>query len=130
MKKVTDINLIIGKAIRNGLANRGMTQGELANIVGSTQRSISAYINGNAQPPLDILSMICKELHINMNQLLHIPDYDFPGRVVHDPIELYLLEILDEIPEQKKMTFLHLIRDIVTFEKQEKEENENVTFDH
>lgn len=57
MKKVTEINLRVGDAIRKGLQRKGMTQKELAALVGSTQRSISSYINGNAQPPLDILCL-------------------------------------------------------------------------
>ena len=79
MKKVTEINLKVGDAIRKGLQRKGMTQKELAMLVGSTQRSISSYINGNAQPPLDILSLICRILEINMNQILQIPDYNFQG---------------------------------------------------
>lgn len=67
MKKVTEINLRVGDAIRKGLQRKGMTQKELAALVGSTQRSISSYINGNAQPPLDILSLICRILEINMD---------------------------------------------------------------
>ena len=51
MKKVAEINLRVGDAIRKGLQRKGMTQKELAALVGSTRRSISSYINGNAQPP-------------------------------------------------------------------------------
>lgn len=43
MKKVTEINLRVGDAIRKGLQRKGMTQKELAALVGSTQRSISSY---------------------------------------------------------------------------------------
>ena len=39
MKKVTEINLRVGDAIRKGLQRKGMTQKELAALVGSTQRS-------------------------------------------------------------------------------------------
>ena len=97
MKKVTEINLRVGDAIRKGLQRKGMTQKELAALVGSTQRSISSYINGNAQPPLDILSLICRILEINMNQILQIPDFNFPGRMLHDPIELEFMKVFDQI---------------------------------
>lgn len=116
MKKVTEINLTVGQAIRNGLHKKGLTQRELAEIVGSTQRSISSYINGNAQPPLDILSNICRILEINMNQLLHIQDYSFPARLVQNPQELAFLKILDMIPTNKRSAFLDVLRAIAAYE--------------
>lgn len=117
MKKVTEINLTVGQAIREGLHKKGLTQRELAEIVGSTQRSISSYINGNAQPPLDILSNICRILEINMNQVLHIPDYNFPARLVQNPQELAFLKIFDTIPVSKRPAYLEILRAILTFDK-------------
>ena len=115
MKKVTEINLRVGDAIRKGLQRKGMTQKELAALVGSTQRSISSYINGNAQPPLDILSLICRILEINMNQILQIPDFNFPGRMLHDPVELEFMKIFDQVPEERRMTFTKLMKSILSF---------------
>ena len=81
----------------------------------STQRSISSYINGNAQPPLDILSLICRILEINMNQILQIPDFNFPGRMLHDPMELEFMKIFDQVPEERRMTFTKLMKSILSF---------------
>ena len=82
MAKTTEINQAIGYAIKEGLARKHMTQSELAGIVGSTQRSISSYVTGNTQPPLDILTHICLTLEINMNQILLIPEFHNPHRIV------------------------------------------------
>lgn len=114
-EKVTEINLKVGDAIRKGLQRKGMTQKELAMLVGSTQRSISSYINGNAQPPLDILSLICRILEINMNQILQIPDYNFPGRMLHDPLELEVMKVFDQVPDEKRITFTKLMKSIISF---------------
>lgn len=108
MKKVTEINLVVGTAIRNGLQRKKMTQGELAGIVGSTQRSISSYVNGNAQPPLDILVSICRVLEINLNQILKIPDYDSSYRILNDPNEIACLKILSKIPKDKVEEYLEV----------------------
>lgn len=109
MKKVTEINLVVGKAIRDGLQRKKYTQGELAGIVGSTQRSISSYVNGNAQPPLDILVNICRVLEINLNQILRIPDYESPYRLLTDPKEIAYLKIFTGIPEDKKEEYLDIL---------------------
>lgn len=114
MKKTTEINLTVGNAIRYGLQKKNMTQRELADIIGSTQRSISSYINGNAQPPLDILSHICCALEINLNQILHIPDYNFPSRLVQDPLELAYLKILDGVPTQKRTAYLDVLKVVLS----------------
>lgn len=109
MKKVTEINLVIGDAIREGLQRKKLTQGDLASIVGSTQRSISSYVNGNAQPPLDILVSICRVLELNLNQVLRIPEYKSPYRLITDPIEIASLKILSNIPSIKKEEYLEVM---------------------
>lgn len=109
MKKVTEINLTIGNTIRDGLQKKKLTQVELANKVGSTQRSISSYVNGNAQPPLDILVHICRVLEINLNQILHIPDYDYPYRLITDPQDIAYMKIIDSISVDKKEEFLEVL---------------------
>lgn len=109
MKKVTELNLTVGKAIRDGLQRKKLTQGDLANIVGSTQRSISSYVNGNAQPPLDILVNICRTLEINLNQILRLPDYESPYRLLTDHKEIAFLKIMSTIPEEKKEEFLEVL---------------------
>ncbi|MEG0274698.1 helix-turn-helix domain-containing protein [Amedibacillus sp. YH-ame10] len=109
MKKVTEINLTVGKAIRDGLQHKKLTQGDLANIVGSTQRSISSYVNGTAQPPLDILVNICRALEINLNQILRIPDYETPYRLLTDPKEIAYLKILSGIPDERKEEYLEIL---------------------
>lgn len=109
MKKVIEINLIVGNAMRDGLIRKKMTQSDLANIVGSTQRSISSYVNGTAQPPLDILMNICRTLEINLNQLLRVPEYDSPYLLLTDHKEIAYLKILRTIPCEKKEEFLEVL---------------------
>ena len=82
MATLTEINHIVGKAIREGMQRKNMTQQELANAVGSTQRSISSYVTGKTQPPLDILNNICKELEISMDQILYKYCLKYPKEVV------------------------------------------------
>lgn len=52
------INQRVGVAIHQALKRRGMTQEQLALLIGTTQRSISAYVRGEQQPSLETLVMI------------------------------------------------------------------------
>lgn len=114
MKKVAGINLGVGNAIRKGLRRRGMTQEELATLAGSAQRSVFSYISENAQPPLDTPPLICHVLEVDMNQVLQILDLNFPRRILHDPIELEFMRIFDQVPEERQMTSIKLMKDILS----------------
>lgn len=112
MKKVTDMNQKIGMAINEGLARKNMTQTELAREVGSTQRSISSYVTGYTQPPLDILKNICLVLKINLNQVMGIDDYPFPYRVVRGLEEFEYLDVLNGLSDRDKKEFIHMVKEV------------------
>lgn len=110
MAKITEINRTLGKAIREGLDRKNMTQAELAKAVGSTQRSISSYVTGKTQPPLDILNSICKELEISMDQVLLLPVYHHPSRIVKEKDEIEYMKQLDGLNAGKKKEFIQVVR--------------------
>lgn len=110
MATLTEINHIVGEAIREGVHRKNMTQQELANAVGSTQRSISSYVTGRTQPPLDILNRICKELEISMDQILLLPVYHRPNRIVSEKDEIEYISQLDGLSTIKKKEFLQIVR--------------------
>lgn len=112
MATLTEINHIVGKAIREGMQRKNMTQQELANAVGSTQRSISSYVTGNTQPPLDILTHICLTLEINMNQILLIPEFHNPHRIVKEKDELEYMALLDGLNACGKKDFIQTAKQI------------------
>ena len=112
MAKTTEINQAIGYAIKEGLARKHMTQSELAGIVGFTQRSISSYVTGNTQPPLDILTHICLTLEINMNQILLIPEFHNPHRIVKEKDELEYMALLDGLNACGKKDFIQTAKQI------------------
>lgn len=49
---------------------RGLSQQDLANITGITQRMIVYYENKAVKPPIDKIETIAKALHVNINELL------------------------------------------------------------
>ena len=108
MEKSSEINRMLGAAIRERLEQKEMTQHELAEAVGSTQRSISSYVTGKTQPPLDILKSICSVLEISIDQILMLPIYHYPYRIVKDKDELALLECLQGLSTTNKKEFVRV----------------------
>ena len=60
----------IGKFINNCRKEKNLTQEGLAEKLGVTSKSISRWENGNTMPDYSLLKDLCKELDINVNELL------------------------------------------------------------
>ncbi len=60
----------IGKFISNRRKNKNMTQSELAEKLGVTDRSISNWENGKNMPDLSLFEPLCNELDISLNDLM------------------------------------------------------------
>lgn len=108
----TTINQKVGKAIHQALKRREMTQDQLAKMIGTTQRSISAYVRGEQQPSLETLVMICQVLELNLNQILHLNESAYPYRLLVKDDEQELIRIFDEVPKDKRESFLYTAKTI------------------
>lgn len=60
----------IGKFIAENRKIKKLTQRELAEKLGVTDRSVSKWENGNCMPDMSLLVPLCKELDISVNDLL------------------------------------------------------------
>lgn len=60
----------IGKFILELRKEKNMTQQELADKIGVTDRAISKWENGRGMPDLSLMKPLCKELGITINELL------------------------------------------------------------
>lgn len=60
----------IGKFILELRKEKNMTQQELADILGITDRAISKWENGRGMPDLSLIKPLCQELGITINELL------------------------------------------------------------
>ena len=60
----------IGKFITELRKGKNMTQQELANKIGVTDRAISKWENGRGMPDLSLMKPLCDELEITINELL------------------------------------------------------------
>lgn len=108
--KRSKINKRVGKAIQHALKRKGITQEQLAAKVGTTQRSISAYVRGEQQPSIETLATICQTLNLNLNQILHLKDTNQPYRVLKDDHEQEFMAILDDVPLEKRASFTAVVK--------------------
>lgn len=60
----------IGKFISQLRKEKNMTQKELAEKLGVTDRAISKWENGRGMPELSLIKPLCDELDISVNELL------------------------------------------------------------
>lgn len=60
----------IGRFIAKLRKEKNMTQQELANKLNVTDRAIGNWENGRRMPDYSLLNDLCKELNININELL------------------------------------------------------------
>ena len=60
----------IGKFIADIRKEKGMTQNELAQKLGVTDRAISKWENGRGMPDISIIQSLCEELSVSINELL------------------------------------------------------------
>ena len=71
----------IGKFISELRKKKNMTQLDLANKLGVTDRAISKWENGRGLPDLSLLKPLCEELNISINESLILGFKRFPSKI-------------------------------------------------
>lgn len=89
----------IGKFIAELRKENGMTQTELGDKIGVTNKTISRWENGNYMPDISVIPKLCVELGISANELLYaerLKDSEFKGKA-----DDHLIETLNHIKNFK-----------------------------
>ena len=73
-----------GKRLLEFRKAQGLTQIELAELIGSTQRAISYYENEAGYPPTSVLIALAEALHVSTDELLGLAHRD-AGPLETDP---------------------------------------------
>ncbi len=70
----------LGQRILSAIRMKGISQKELASIVGVTEGVISRYVSGEREPKPDMIANIATALHTTSDYLLGIEkdDFDYP----------------------------------------------------
>lgn len=71
---VVDPNLVttVSTFIRQAREERGLSQGELAKLIGTTRQSVNQYEKGHFLPQLPIMLRLAKKLGIELDQLKQV----------------------------------------------------------
>ena len=90
----------IGEFIQILRKEKGLTQKELAEIIGLSDKTISKWENGNSLPDTSMLLPLCKALDVSVNELLsceRIPPEDYSMKA-----EENIMALLQENQNNKK----------------------------
>ena len=92
----------IGKFILELRKEKNMTQQELADKIGVTDRAISKWENGRGMPDLSLMKPLCQELEITINEL--ISGERINKKVYHEKLEENILNTIDYSNKRIKKT--------------------------
>ncbi len=98
----------IGKIIQQHLEMKNMTQADLGNKIGLTQKAVSKYVTGKSQPPLDILEKIVISLDINPYEIFETSN-NLPSNQIQTKDELILLNTYRDISPNNKKVVIDII---------------------
>lgn len=92
----------IGKFILELRKEKNMTQQELADKIGVTDRAISKWENGRGMPDLSLMKPLCKELGITINELISGEKID--KKEYQEKLEENILNTIDYSNKKIKKT--------------------------
>lgn len=91
---------IIGRFIAEMRKEQGLTQRELAEILGISDKSVSKWECGNGMPDISLMPPICDVLKINLNELFsgeRLTDADYKQKAVEN-----MMKLIQEANSMKK----------------------------
>lgn len=103
----------IGRFIQSSRKQINMTQKELADKLGVSDKLISKWETGNGMPDISILNELCSTLNISVNELLS--GETLPPEKYSEKAEENIMELLKKNNTNKKAYIIQLIAGIVFF---------------
>lgn len=103
----------IGLRIRERRKALGMSQEELADLIGSSQRQVSKYEIGQNDPTGDVLTKLADTLDTSVDYLLgrtHNPERPLRGEFDLDEIEREAIKVLRSKPRDQRKRIVEIMR--------------------
>ncbi len=98
--------LVIGKYISQKRKEKNMTQAQLAEKLGVSNKTISKWENGNCMPDYSIVENLCSELGITIAELMDGEDSDENSVRVYDESQIIeLLKRTQELEQHKNIMY-------------------------
>ena len=101
----------IGSFIQLRRKEKGMTQKDLADRIGVSDKTISKWENGNSVPDTEILTSLCQSLDISVNELLS--GEKLPVENYSVKAEENMMNLLKENEDNRKNSTIQLVVGIV-----------------
>lgn len=90
----------IGRFIAQARKEKSLTQTELGELLGVTNKTVSRWETGNYMPDLSLLQSLCNELNISINEFLSGEKLDIDDYYEH--AEKNILSVLEHEEQMKK----------------------------
>ena len=105
----------IGRFIAQKRKEKNLTQMQLAEILGVSNKTVSKWENGNCMPDYSIIKPLCKELEITVSELMDGEEKDDIRENAEDMRIMFLLRRVYSLEKQNKtivlgVTFLVISR--------------------
>ena len=97
----------IGKFIQTTRKQNNMTQKDLANELGVSDKLISKWETGNGMPDISLINSLCEILHISINELLS--GESLPPEKYTEKAEENIMELLETDSNNKKSYKVQII---------------------
>jgi transcriptional regulator with XRE-family HTH domain len=108
MIKNTENIVQLGSNICESRKSIGITQVELASVLGINKRTLCSYEKGLRRVPIDLLPSIASTLKVSVDQLLGLQTLDIDGRS-SDAKLMKRFQKISSLPEDDKKTIVHII---------------------
>lgn len=95
----------LGSRVAETLQKRGMTQKELATLIGVTEAVMSRYVSGDREPRPEMLANIATALHTTSDFLLGIENEEFS----HPRIRRMIARNAATMTEQEKRELINAL---------------------
>lgn len=99
----------IGNFIAQKRKEKNLTQMQLAEILGVSNKTVSKWENGNCMPDYSIIKPLCKELGITVSELMDGEEKDNTPENAEDMRIMFLLRRVHSLEKQNRTIFGFLI---------------------
>ena len=95
----------IGNFIAKKRKEKNLTQIQLAEILGVSNKSVSKWENGNCMPDYSVIKPLCNELDISVSELMDGKEKKQVNQTTEDIRIIFLLKRVQELKKQNKVTY-------------------------
>lgn len=99
----------IGNFITKKRKEKNLTQMQLAEILGVSNKTVSKWENGNCMPDYSVIKPLCKELEITVSELMDGEEKSDTSQTAEDMRIMLLLRRVHSLERQNKIIYGFLV---------------------